>query len=194
VVLWAELLVPTCCDPKLRLGGVNVTAGAGEDPVPLSPRLCGVSAALSAIDTPAEREPEAPGENVTEIVHVAFTPSVAGLSGHVFVCAKSPAFAPATAIPVIANGAVPEFVSVAVFAALVVPTVWLAKVRLVGVSVTAGAVPLPVSGTVCGLPPALSVTERLAVRLPVVVGVNVTEMAQLAPAASVAGLTGHVFV
>ena len=49
----------------------------------------------------------------------------------------------------------------------------------------AGAIPVPVSGTVCGLPAALSVTLTVADRAPVVVGVNVTLMVQLVPAASV---------
>jgi len=97
-------------------------------------------------------------------------------------------------MPVIVNGAVPELLSVVLCDALVVPTGCDEKVRLVGVRVTAGAVPLPVSGTVCGLPVALSVTEMLAVRLPVAVGVKVTEMVQLAPAASVLGLSGQVLV
>jgi hypothetical protein len=150
--------------------------------------------ALSATATLADRLPEALGENVTEIVHVAFTSSVAGLTGHVFVCVKSEAFVPPTEIPVIANGAVPELVRVVFWTALVVPTAWLANVRLVGVSVTAGAIPLPVSETVCGLPLALSVTDTLALRLPLAVGLNVTEIVQFAPAASVLGLSGHVFV
>ena len=59
---------------------------------------------------------------------------------------------------------------------------------------TAGAVPVPVSGTVWGLPPALSVTEMLAVRLPLALGLKLTESVQLAPAASVLGLIGQVFV
>lgn len=63
-------------------------------PVPLSVTLCGVPVALSAIVTLAERLPVTDGANVAEIVHVAFTASVAGLTGQVFVCAKSPAFAP----------------------------------------------------------------------------------------------------
>ncbi len=108
------LVVPTCCEAKLRVGGVKVTVGAGEDPVPLRPRVCGVLVASSAIVTPAERGPDALGENFTEIAHVAFASSVAGLIGHVVVCVKSPAFAPATAIAVIDNAAVPEFVSVVV--------------------------------------------------------------------------------
>src|SRR5438034_236964 len=52
--------------------------------------------------------------------------------------------------------------------------------------------PLPVSGTVCGLPPALSETERLAARLPLAVGLKVTETVQPAPAASVLGRIGHL--
>jgi hypothetical protein len=39
--------------------------------------------------------------------------------------------------------------------------------------------PVPVNGTVCGLNPALSVTDTLALRVPVAVGVNVTEIVQL---------------
>ena len=50
-----------------------------------------------------------------------------------------------------------------------------------------GLVPFPVRLTVCGLPPALSVTVKVPVRAPATVGVNVTLIVQLAPAASVAG-------
>jgi len=48
----------------------------------------------------------------------------------------------------------------------------------------AGNTPLPVNGTVCGLVLASSVIVRVPVRAPVVVGVNVTLILQLAPAAS----------
>jgi hypothetical protein len=48
-------------------------------------------------------------------------------------------------------------------------------------------VPRPESGTVCGLPGALSVIEIEAVRNPCAVGENVTLMRQLAPAATVGG-------
>jgi hypothetical protein len=94
----------------------------------------------------------------------------------------------------IVSGAAPVFCSVDVWEALVVPTGCGAKVRLEGVRVTAGAVPVPPNATVCGLPAALSVTETFAVRLPVAVGLNVTEIEQFAPAASVEGLSGQVFV
>jgi hypothetical protein len=68
---------------------------------------------------------------------------------------------------------------------LVVPTDWLAKVRLVGERLTlVGAVPVPERFTVWGLPLALSVIVSEAVRLPVAVGVNVTLIVQLPPAAT----------
>ena len=81
-------------------------------------------------------------------------------------------------------------VRVTVCAALVVLSCWLAKVREVADRLTAGAatvVPLPVRATVWGLPVALSVTEIVPGRLPTAVGVKVTLMEQLAPAAREAG-------
>jgi len=45
--------------------------------------------------------------------------------------------------------------------------------------------PVPLKLADCGLPAALSVTLSVPVRVPVVIGVNVTWMAQLTPAASV---------
>ena len=47
-----------------------------------------------------------------------------------------------------------------------------------------GATPVPLSATVCGLPAALSLMLRDAVRVPDAVGLNVTLMLQLALAAS----------
>ena len=46
-------------------------------------------------------------------------------------------------------------------------------------------VPVPVSGTVCGLPAALSVTFSVAVRVPVAEGLKTTDMVQLVPGVSV---------
>ena len=76
------------------------------------------------------------------------------------------------------------FLRVNVFGRLVVPTVCAAYVALVGVNVT-GAIPVPDSGTVCGLFAALSVIVMLPVRNPSWVGVKVTLTMQFAPAASV---------
>jgi hypothetical protein len=171
--------------------GDSVTAGAL--PVPLSAIPCGLFAALSVIDTLAVRLPPPVGENVTDTVQLAPTASVEGLSGQFEVCAKSPALVPVIPIAVIANAALPEFVTVALCDALLVPSDCEPNTRLAGLTVTAGAgaTPVPLSPTVCGEPGALSLIETLAPLLPEAVGANVTEIAQLLFAASVAGLTGQ---
>jgi hypothetical protein len=86
------------------------------------------------------------------------------------------------AIPVIVNVVVPTFVNVTGFAALVTPTVTEPKFKLVGDSFA--VVPIPLRGTFCGLPAALSVTLKAAVRVPEAVGLNLMLIVQLAPAAS----------
>ena len=53
-------------------------------------------------------------------------------------------------------------------------------------------VPVPDRLTVCGLVLALSVTLRVPVRVPRFVGVNATEIVQLAAAANVFGDNGQV--
>ena len=58
------------------------------------------------------------------------------------------------------------------------------KVKVVGAKLALDAAPVPVRLTVCGLPVALSVTVIVPGRLPVTVGVKVTLMEQLAPAAT----------
>jgi hypothetical protein len=147
-------------------------------------------------ETLAVRLPAAVGAKETETVHVAFTASIDGLVGQLLVCVKSGAFVPVTEISVIVSGPVPVFLTVDVCAALLVPTCCEPKVRLAGVSVTAGAgaAPVPVSDTLCGLPAASSPIWMLAVRVPAALGVKVVEIVQAALTASVEGLNGHVFV
>jgi hypothetical protein len=70
---------------------------------------------------------------------------------------------------------------VAVNGALVVPTVVVGNVNEVGETVTP-VTPLPLKLTVCGLLLALSVTVTVPVACPVLVGLKVTEIAQLLPA------------
>ena len=82
------------------------------------------------------------------------------------------------------KAALPVLLRVRVWAALVVPTDWLAKVRLVGERLTTAAAPVPERLTVCGLPLALSVMLTEAVRLPLAEGLNVTLIVQLLPAAT----------
>ena len=81
----------------------------------------------------------------------------------------------------IVSAVVPVLVNVAVCDALDVPTIWLANVKLAGDKLTAGtAAAVPVSDTVCGLEAALSLRVIAPVSVPEAVGVNVTEMLQLA--------------
>ena len=68
------------------------------------------------------------------------------------------------------------------------------KLRLLGLKLTTGVVPLPLKVTVCGLPLALSVMDTLALRLPLALGVKVTLIVQEAPAANVLELLGQVLV
>src|SRR5213082_95648 len=166
--------------------GANPTAGAV--PFPLSGNVWGLPPASSATDSVPVRAPKAVGVKVTLIEQLTPAAKVAGLVGQalapVLVAAKSPE----AAKEVIVKAAVPVLVSVTVTDALMVASGWLPKPRLVGANPTAGAVPFPLSATVCGLPPALSVTDSVPVRAPEVVGVKVTLIEQLAPAAKVAGL------
>ena len=135
-------------------------------PVPVRPTDCGLPPPLSVIMTEAVRVPVAVGVNVTLIVQLAWAPT---LPPQVLVSAKSPGFAPLRLMLVIVIACTASLlVNVTVWAALVDPTAWLPKVRLVGVSVM--SVPTPVSATVCGLPEALSVIDRVAVRLFLLVG------------------------
>ena len=58
------------------------------------------------------------------------------------------------------------------------------KAKLVGAKLMPGATPVPERLTNCGLPVASSVTVMVPGWLPVAVGVKVTLMEQLAPAAT----------
>lgn len=95
-----------------------------------------------------------------------------------FVCAK---LALAT-IDAMFSSAAPVFVNVTGCGALVVVTVWVAKVRVVGKRVTVGAgPPIPLNEIVCGLFAALSVMVTDPYRLPLAVGAKVMLRVQLAP-------------
>ena len=70
------------------------------------------------------------------------------------------------------------------------------KLKLIGLRLTTGAgvVPVPLRATLCGLPVALSVNVRLALRAPAIVGVNMTFKVHEAPAGIVLGLMGQLLV
>ncbi len=81
------------------------------------------------------RVPSRVGVNVTEIWHFAPGASVLGAIGQLLVCPKSPE-AEMLLIVIAAAGLL---VRVTTLLPLVVPTTWLAKVRLVGFNVWAAA-------------------------------------------------------
>jgi len=114
-----------------RLEVDKLATGAPADvPVPVSVAACGLLE-LSLIVSVPVRVPLAVGVKVTLSVHVepAATPGV-----QLSVSAKSPLID----TPVICKGAVPLLESVTVCGELVVPTVWLPKVKLVGEGVATG--------------------------------------------------------
>lgn len=147
--------------------------------MPVRAAVWGVPPPLSAIDTDAVRVPVAVGLNVTLIMQVP----LGAIEVQLLVSLKSVAFVPAmltfetTTVP-----AALTLVRVIVCGVLLVPTVWAAKVKLVGESET--AVPVPLRVTLCGLLLALSVRVTAALRMLIVVGLKVTLMVQLALAAN----------
>src|SRR6202035_3196470 len=159
--------------------GLRLTAGAV--PVPLNATLCGVPLALSAIDKLALRLPAAVGEKVALTLQLAPTAIVFGLSGQVVPGVKSAGLVPPTVTLLIVSGALPLLVTVTDCDPLLVPTAWLPKARLLALRLTPGtaAAPVPFSATACGLPAALSVIDKVAVRLPVAVGVKVALKVQV---------------
>jgi len=104
--------------PNERLAGARLTAGT--TPVPLRLAVCGLEAPLSVMDTIPERAPAAVGVKVTLIVQMPDTANVAGLTGQLLVCAKSPALAPVIPMLEIVSRPGPLFVTVIGVAALVV--------------------------------------------------------------------------
>ena len=88
----------------------------------------------------------------------------------------------------IVSDPLPEFVRVAVCAALATPILVLLNVRVVGDTPALGIpTPVPLSALVCVEPvtlPVLSVIVSVALRLPGAIGSNVTEIVQLAPTAT----------
>jgi hypothetical protein len=169
----AALRVPTAWLPKLKLVGERPMSA----PVPVRGTACGLPIALSVIVMAPVRVPVAVGSNFTVIVQC--DPALIEVP-QLFVSEKSPL----GTMLVIPRAAVPVLLSLTVFDVLVVLICWLPKLRLVGEKLMVGAIPVPVRATVCGLPVALSVTVIVPPWLPVVVGVNVTLMMQLPPAAT----------
>src|SRR5512146_122532 len=99
-------------------------------------------------------------------------------------CEKSPALAPVIAIPLMVAVVVKVLLSEALWPGLELPTTWLLKVMLDGKRFRPEVFPVPVRLAVCGLVAALSLTVRVPFRVPPSVGVKVTLMERVVPAAS----------
>ena len=151
--------------------------------MPLRTTVCGDPEASSAIETEAEKLAAESGVKVTEMEQLAPAASVAP---QVLVWANSDGFVPVTVIPLMFSTALPVFLSVATCAVAVVPdcAVKLSEVGVMVAMGAGGAVPMPLRITVCGDPVALSAIERMAVKAATDAGVKVTEIEQVAFAAS----------
>jgi len=152
---FAALVTPVATVPKLKLTGASLAVV----PVPFSAAVCGLPVALSATLTDALRAPTAVGANFTLMVHVA---AAASEAPHVCVWEKFAAFVPAIVIDVMVIAAVPVFLSVNTFAALVTPVATVPKLKVAGVSVAVPPPPLVLKVAVTALA-ALMVTEHVPV-------------------------------
>jgi hypothetical protein len=181
----AALVAPTVGTVKVRAGD-RVANPDGARPVPVSIAVTGLTSSVLVTDNVAERTPVAVGPNVTLTVQLAAaakvvpqvppavpagrtnTPAVVGMIG-------------ATAMFMAVSGTASGFVNVSVCGALVVRIVWDGK----GVAVeSVGGGTRPVMATFSAA--AELRTLRLVVRVPMALGVNVTLIVQLAPAAKFA--------
>jgi hypothetical protein len=189
VTVCAALVPPTVVLAKERLDG-DAPATGTPIPVPVSTTICCEPAVLPALSVTVKtplRVPKAPGSKVTktEQLDPAATEPAQLLLG-----TKSDAFVPLMTMLAMVNAAPPELLRVMVDAALVEPTFWSEKTTVEGANAAAGTpAPVPVSETVCVLPVTLlvlSVIVIVPVIVPLVVGVKVTEIVQLAPTTKVA--------
>jgi hypothetical protein len=99
---------------------------------------------------------------------------------------KSPGFVPPRVTLLIVSALVPLFVRVATFCPPIPPTDTETQFRFVGATDAVPPVvdaPVPVSATVCGLPVPESAKLRVALRVPLAVGLNTTEAEQVPDAA-----------
>jgi hypothetical protein len=125
----------------------------------------------------AHDEPAATVDAAPEDAHVVLPANV-----------KSLPLAPAIAMELMFKGAVPLFESVSTLAALLLFCVVFGNVTgpagVIVIAGAAGAVPVPLNATLCGLPVALSVICSVACRTPLALGVNVMPMTHDEPAAT----------
>lgn len=135
---------------------------------------------MSEIVTVPPSAPGVVGVNVTAMVQFA---PMARDAGHVLLSEKF-GDPEVRLMDVMESAAVPVFVSVTDWGALLELTLTDPKVRFSGDKVTSGAsIPVPESAMLCGLPGPLSVKISVPVRVPAAVGVKVTATVQVLPEA-----------
>ena len=182
VGLLVQLGVSTDVAFLWMLGGVAVkvhTGWLGDWPVPVKPTACGLPVALLVTMMPPERRPTAVGVKVTLSVQ---EPAAATDAPQLWLSAKSPL----AVMLAMVSAALPVLLSVTVCAALVLPTLRVAKLSKVALRVTAGATttPVPLRAADFRTMPLLMMLT-IPARTPPTVGVKVTLMVQLAAAARV---------
>lgn len=178
VTVCGLLVVPTVCAANVKLAGVSLTAVA----TPFSETVCGLLPALSVTVRVAVRVLILVGLKATLIVQLEFAASVVP---QVVVSGKSFGSVPVKLMLEMVTAVEDGLLNVTGCDGLEVANSCVAKVREAGaiVKLTPPAAPVPVSGTDCAPPPPLSFNVSAAVRVPVVDGVNVTEIVQLELAA-----------
>lgn len=130
----------------------------GQSPMPVRVMTCGLPSALSLIVTVPLRMPLLAGVNVTLITQLFFGVTIPAWQ----VVAGPKAKFPLMATELMLRFVVPVFVSVKVFAPLVVPTFWVEKLIELELSFAWGLMIIAVRGTDCGLPAAVSVITNSA--------------------------------
>src|ERR1035437_6631767 len=162
--------------------GVLPTAASGwlRLPFPINASSCGLPGILSVKDKLADRGPPAVGVNcrvTTQVVPVATLMQVLEMTR------KSPALAPVTDTLLITSEAVPQLVRVTLCTEPVEPTPTLPKLTELLLKQIEGnsAAPTPDREKVVGLPTASYTITRVAVRVPTVLGTNVTLSVQVPP-------------
>jgi hypothetical protein len=153
-------------------------------PVPVSAAVCGLLGLLSATLKVAVAAAAAVGVNVTLMVQAA---PAARVVPQVVVSANKDADVPPMETAMAFKGEVVLLLRVTIFAGLVVLMDWLPKATVAGVRnmPVGGAVPVPVSETVCGLLGSLSPMVSAAFSVAVVEAVKIISMVQFEPAAKV---------
>jgi hypothetical protein len=170
---------PTAVEGKVRLPGVRLMAGAAAPvAVPVSGIVCGELAALSATVKVATRLPAMVGLKVMPMMQEE---PAASAVPQALLSENDAAFVPVKPMLAMESEAVPVLLRVTEVE-LEAPTAVLPKLMESAerLAAGAGAVPVPLTETVCGEVYALSVIPSEAVRAPVVVGLKVTVIVQVA--------------